>query len=259
MNPDEFIAKTEFGKFRVKIKGDFISIGGKRFCVQISYRNESDIELTSLETRHGGCELNNKEIHGDLTVHMVHLAFTILRINYPGVRTVNLTDTSSFICENRPMGLMKTSLLLYGQTYYERRFGATPVKAKEIDKINNFRAQWNNTKLPTKFNFVNKELSTLLTPIYESCSTWAEFASKLNGTFGRQVCKYIYPWFLDAVYTIYDEEITTRWLINIADKPVIQYEKLPFSGGRRTLKNIKYTVVYRPDWDRNGVFDIKYT
>jgi hypothetical protein len=258
-DPNEFIAKTKFGKFRVKINGDLISIGGKNFCVQITYKNEDDIVLNSLETKYGKCEIDNKEIQGPLTVHMVHLAFTILKENHPNSKIVKFIDSSSFMCEGRPMGLMKTSLLLHGETYYQRKFGAIPRRADDTQMVREFKEAWLNSKLPDSFDFINKDLNQILTDIYKSCKTWAEFSGKLNERFGRKVCSYILPWFLEAVATIYDREITTLWFIDITDKPNISYERISYSGGRRkTLKNIKYEFVHRPEWDRHNIFDLKY-
>jgi len=259
MNPDEFIAKTEFGKFRVKINGRLISVGGKRFCTQIAYKNESDVELTSLETRHGLCEINNKEIQGELTVHMVHLAFTILKTQYPNAKIVNLIDTSSFVCEDRPMGLMKTSLLLYGKTYYQRRFNAQPLFEEDALTVNKFYNNWINSKLPENFSFNNDALAEILLPIYKTCATWAEFATKLNKKFGRKVCKYIYPWFLHAIVNILRNGLTEFWKIDITDKSNVAYERLPITGGnRRTLKKIQYQAIYRPAWDGHDIADIRY-
>ena len=253
MESEEFIAVTEKGRFRVKINDDLISVGGKHLCVQIIYRNISDVELISLETNKGQCEMNNKKIYNDLTVHIAHLAFTILRKLHPTVHTVNLIDTSSFLCEGRPMGLMKSSLLLYGKTYYERKFNATPQDESNKIIIEKYRIKWATQPLVPDFKFDNKDLETILSPIYKTCNTWKEFMETIHAKFGKQICKYIYPWFIRAVG---DDKITEFWKIDITDKSDIMYKKMGFVGGKR--RTIKYSSVYRPAWNGNGIFDIRY-
>ena len=246
METEEFIAVTEKGRFRVKLNQDRIVVG----CVQIIYRNISDVELILLETDKGPVQYN------DLTVHMAHLAFTILRKLHPAVHTVNLIDTSSFLCEWRPMGLMKSSLLLYGKTYYERKFDATPQDESNKIIIEKYRVKWATQPLVPDFKFDNKDLETILSPIYKTSNTWKEFMERIHAKFGRQICKYIYPWFIRAVYSIDKDNITEFWKIDIADKSDIMYKKMGFVGGKR--RTINYSSVYRPAWNGNGIFDIRY-
>ena len=258
---EHFHAKTSFGDFRVKISNrDFISIGGKNFCVQISYRGDNDTELTSLETSRGGCEIHNKHISGELTTKMTHLGFTILKELYPNVKVVHLIDNSSYKCtmpddSQRGISLMKSSLLIYGQTYYERKFGAVPKFEHDVKTMEEFRKNWADPEFkPTTFNFNNPDLNSLLTPIYNSTVTWKEFMEALNNKFKRKICMYIYPWFLHALSKIQTREIPSHWTIPIESLAEVQYTRTQTGGRHTRRKGNDIGTLY----DSNGLYEIAY-
>lgn len=130
--PNTFTAKTAFGTFEIKITNrDYINIGSKNFCVQIAYSiTKNTAKLDWLGTEEGGCEATGKVIHGEDTVKMTDLGFTILKQLYPNVNpNISLRDSSSFKCRlpnNKlfPISLLKYYLLIYGETYYQQRFNA---------------------------------------------------------------------------------------------------------------------------------------
>lgn len=259
---EHFHAKTSFGDFRIKIiNKDFISVGGKNFCVQISYRGDNDTELTSLETSRGGCEIHNKHISGELTTKMTHLGFTILRELYPSVKKVNLIDSSSYKCtmpddSQRGISLMKSSLLIYGQTYYERKFGAVPKFEHDTQILEEFRGGWADpAQKPETFNFNNPDLNSLLTPIYNSTATWKEFMEALEKKFGRRICTYIYPWFLHALAKIQTREIPSHWTIPIGSLPRIEYTRVQ-TGGRHTRRK---PMEIGSSYDSSGLYEISYS
>ena len=285
--------KTLFGQFRVKESDRLISIGGNKWCVQIVYTDDpTNTDLISLHTDTGDCEMTNKQIHGPLTQKMVHLAFTILSQKKPLIKYVNLIDSSSVTCIlpdgiERKMSLMKSSLLLYGQTYYERKFEAYPENPLDIENLEKFRRNYEDpTKKPDVFSFNNKDLQKLLEPIYKTSSTWKEFMIELHKIYGKHICEYIYPWFLHALGKITDREITSKWRINIHDKPIIKYTIIPEGGGSwsiggKTRRNMPSTsrgkkqwsatikktrrnnneILYvesEPDYEPYDLYDIKY-
>ena len=141
----ERFLQTTYGNFRVKIEDDRqiniktreykkigtkLSIGGKNTCVFILIPLNGDTAtLHNLKTKDGGCELNNQKIHGEKTVGMVNLAFTIIREISPQIKYVTLDDKSDFTCELPNNKIVGISMMLYElafsqQSYYEKRFGA---------------------------------------------------------------------------------------------------------------------------------------
>ena len=255
-----FRVNTEFGTFQIKHENNLLSVGGKKYCVQLVYKKNDESEMLSLQTKYGGCELTDKIIKGENTVKMVLLAFTIFREYYPDVEEVFLIDSSSIDCEGSPMGLMKSSLLLHGYTYYERKFQAVPVLEEDVSILDNFRKAYNNIwDSPPIFSFINDSFEKLLRPLYENSNSWSDFSKKLIEKFGeRRVCYYIYPWFLNAIYKISPREVTSRWKININNKPIIPYKKIMNSGKtykkqRKNKNDTKFIQSYKPIIDTSKI------
>jgi hypothetical protein len=263
------IIKTEFGKFNVKYTNGLISIGGSKWCGQVIYRSTDDIELLSLHVRDGGCSLGNTPIRGEQTQKMLYLLFTLLKVRFPDAKTVKLIDTSSIQCtlsdgKTRSMPLMKSSLLLYGKTYYERKFKARPRHTTAAEDLELFRKNYiDPTRKPATFYFNNPDLQELLYPIYEATQTWKEFIDVLHTRYTTtNICKIIYPWVLQAIYAISEKEITTYWEIDIDMLPNIHYTTLQggIGGGftRKRSSSSSSKQILHSEYDANDLFHIKY-
>ena len=230
--PNNFIAKTDIGSFRIKITNrDYISVGAKNNCVQISYNvKKNTAKLDWLGTEKGGCEINDKEIHGKNTVKMTDLAFTILKQLYPDVNPiVSLCDSSTFNCrlpDNKPVSisLMKYNLLLTGKTYYQNRFNAS-LKYKESElAYNSFVKNRGDSSLFDKqYDFNNKDLNINLQPILSKSLNWGDFFDRLNTQFGRNTCILVYSWYLDIFGFLAKEAIHSEWVIDINERPIVDY------------------------------------
>ena len=268
MSPEYFRAKTDFGSFTVKITGKtLISLGAEKQCVQIQYNSNNESELLWLGTKEGGCEVSGKDISGSDTQNMIYLATTIFRERFPDATEIHLIDSSSLDCELprrvSPMSMMKTSLLLHGQTYYQKKLGAYPRYKKDIENIEEFiKNRKDPSYKPLEFNFNNPELNEELQPIYTSSTTWEEFFIKLKDKYQYDLlCKLMYPWYLQAFGKIAKGAITADWSIRIDDKPLIQYAKEMRGGsGRKTRKQYKnITNSHRSDnWIGQNVYFISY-
>ena len=125
---EKYIVKTSVGKFRVDKTKSHLRIGGKKFCVEIKL---ADQELQWLITKDGGCELDNIEIQGSKTLHMLNLSFTLLR-TYTNTNKIKLLDNSKFDCEladgtKTVIFMNKYSYLFYGGTWYDVKANAVPI------------------------------------------------------------------------------------------------------------------------------------
>ncbi len=264
MYPAKFRAITPFGDFTVRIVGgDFINVGGKNDCVQIFYdRFTNKARLERLETEKGGCSLSDEEVHGEKTIQMADLGFSILRDIHPSVEEATLIDSAKFPCtlpdgKKTPISYKQFFLLLKGKTYYQDRFQAIPEFPAEEEALHTFvKNREDPLRKPAKFNFMNADLNTLLTPVYDDCTTWKEFIEKLYSIYKRGICQVMYPWYLHAYSIIKDTEITTNWKIPLRTRPVIEF------GKENTINKSNYTrknITYDPTTFWGGsVYTISY-
>jgi hypothetical protein len=241
-----------------------ISVGGKRICVQITYRGDNDSQLAHLGTEDGGCELTGNNIGSDDPVTMTHLAVTFFKKKYQNVHHLYVLDSSKIKCQlddtkTKSMSLMKTNLLFKGKTYYQETFNAVP--RYPTTTLDQFVENLDNPEYkPPIFSFSNPSLDNLLTPLYSQANTWKEFFKRIETTYGQEKCKYIYTWYLNAMYTIVHEPIPEFWKIDITTFPTIEYTDLRLGGTRKRGKQRQEYVLDDPVifWDRHDTYDIKF-
>jgi hypothetical protein len=254
------ICQTDFGKFKIKIEKDNIKIGGRNFCVNLAlYEKETSLYL--LKTDEGGCELNEKDIHGKNTINMADLAFSLLRKYYPeNNTTIKLLDDSGFSWKDKTGRKYKTNflkgyLLLHGKTWYEDKFNAVMCNS-DIYKVYREKADKNfdnPMKKPTIFNFMNEDVKKKLEPLYLDSKTWKEFINKFVEKYGDTKYKLMYEWYRNAIYIIFDGiEINQDWEIDTSSRPNITCISLPQKGGKTRKDNAsfsKYKKLEPFSWD----------
>ena len=247
--PNQFTAKTSFGVFQIKITNRrYISIGSKNNCVQIGYNvSTNEGMLDWLGTEKGGCEHNDKIIHGMDTIAMVDLGFTILQKLYPDIKKwIKLRDSSKFNCtlpdgNGVPISNMIYNLLLHGETYYQKQFKAVPLYEEAIPGSTLFYKFWNSEPLPDTYSFNNDDLIDILIPIYKKSHTWREFFQEIYKKYGRKTCTIIHSWYLDVYSTLAKIPITTDWKIDITTRPIIDFTILNKNNNRNyTRKSFIY-------------------
>jgi hypothetical protein len=243
--------KTAFGIFNSKWTDDnFLSLGGSKWCVQIHRVDAVTANLEWLGTDNGGCEVSGLEIHGDKTLQMFYLALTIYKQKYPDTTILSLTDSSKKVCNlkwpkhvEKSVGIMKLNLLLYGQTYYQRKLNAIPQNEEQYTIVKQFQKNRSDPSFkPAFFSFQNAELQKILQPMYERHLTWASFFEEFRQHFiQNDICAYMYTWHLYAFQTIQQNEITSHWKIDITQLPYIEYTILQNGGTRKkSCTIIKY-------------------
>jgi len=257
--PNIFLAKTEFGTFQVKITNrTYISIGAKKNCVQIGYNiDTNEATLDWLGTEQGGCEQDEKIIKGSDTIEMTDLGFTILKKLYPSVKNwIRLRDSSKFTCNlpdgNRyPISNMIYNLLLNGETYYQKKFGAVPLYEEANPMYETFYSVWSTKPLPPSFSFQNKDLTEMLTPIYKRSNTWQNFFKELYKLYGRNTCFIMHSWYLDVYSDLARIPITTDWKIDLNSRPVIPFDIIRIQNAQKFTRK---TFVYDPYNFSGGYF-----
>lgn len=240
----EYNCVSDVGKFRIGLKNDNINVGGRNFCVNIILR-PSDTLLYWLKTDEGGCELNEKDIHGKDTVSMVDIAFSLVRKDHPERTTIHLLDDSGFSWTDKRGRkyrtiFLKGYLLIHGKTWYEDKFNAVMCDA-DIYKKYREKADRNfddPSKKPATFDFINKEVCEKLDPLYKSSNTWREFIHKLLEVYNDEKYIMMYDWYRNAIYAIFDGmEINQDWKIDITHRPNIECKKI-MTGGNKTRKRL---------------------
>lgn len=250
--------KTEVGEFRVIVRDDTtinpmtrletrigtaIGVGGNRdICVFMTALDGSDTaKLHNVRTRGLACEVSEKKpIRGPSTVHMVQLAFTLLREEAPPVHFVELDDNSEFPClleggKQAGISLALYELAFHQSTWYERHFGAELKNEvlKSLYKKDGFHAP-----KPPVFDFKHPVLNEELSPLYSRTGTWVLFFDELYKLEGK--CKLMLPWYKEALTAIlggisFADQV---WRIPLTG-PLVDYSLVPTKGGvrRTTLRN----------------------
>ena len=267
----EYITKTLLGKFKITVNDDIkidintreitkigkiLTVGGINKCVGINAPYNSDIaHLLNIKRNGGGCELDGNEISGLKTVHMLNLAFTILKKEMLHIKFVKLEDRSDIPCKLKDGSLIGISLasqqlIFHQKTWYERYFNAkliNPILRKLYDE-----SKCNFNKKPTTFNFINKDLNTVLTPLFDESTSWKDFFHKINTM--KDKCQIILFWYPYALKEIFQNVSFERqdWIIELNSIENIDYTILkPQQGGKRsrTYKHIEYTSINQLSYD----------
>jgi hypothetical protein len=251
MNDLTYYVKTGVGKFRVEkscsynldgsIKYNLLKIGGQRFCIEYTFRNDSDtVELQWIRTEKG---ISNISIKGTKTLHLFNLSVNLLK-HYGNFKYIKFIDNSNFDCilpDNKvtKISLNKYYILFHRKTWYETKLNAIPKYSEDIESYNKIKELFNNPlRKPKYFDFKNDDLTKILTPIFDSSKTWVEFLDNIYKL--PDICQKIYPWYIDAIMYIKSPyKLPEEWIIIIDDKiPEIKYERILLGSGTRKSKKL---------------------
>jgi len=255
---ETYLINTSWGKFKVKYNEDSISLGGSTICITIS----SNGNIGWFETTRGGCEINNKEIK----VYFVNLAITIFHKYFPDIKYITLSDGSSYNCilpdgVKKRINLMYANLLFHGKTYYEEKYGATLLSDDDIPLLEKFKNNRKDSKYkPKTFNFENKSLNEILTPLYEKTDTWEDFFKLIQDKYNKRKCEVIYPWYKKTVFELIGtKSISEYWKIDIHNINKIEYKKIKEGGNKTLKKDKKYREIEYPYFDGFNNENLNYT
>jgi hypothetical protein len=122
-------------------------------CVDLLYNTNDDyIELQSL-AYYSRCSSNKELEPGTGTREMIMSILKICIEAFTGVKRIVLKDVADFHCNNKRVLLSYYSLLLYGQTWYERHFKARPVHKEDNETLDEFRKPLNDKPKKGVFSF----------------------------------------------------------------------------------------------------------
>jgi hypothetical protein len=243
---ERYTVKTSVGKFRVEKSKDHLKIGGAKFCVEIKCNdvNSEESELQWLITKDGGCELDDKPIQGNSTVHLLYLSFTLLK-TYGRTRYIHLLDNSKFDCEfedgtKTTVFMNKYNYLFHGGTWYDTKTNAIPLDPTQKELYTETKSLYTDPSVKKQgFDFRNPLLQAELTPLYEAATTWKEFAEALHAKYNRaDLCRKIAPWYSYAVAIFTKNRMLPEyWKIDITELPPIPFTRLSSGGGKIRKRN----------------------
>jgi hypothetical protein len=219
-----------------KIVDCTLNIGGNDDkCINITI--PTDISNTSLllswaETDKK-CTLDSLKIKGNSTQIMLQLAITIAREISPHVREILLDDMSHFYCMTQD-GPIKTHLPSFyiafnGKTWYEDKFGAVMIDSQYYEKYKKcLRNFYDPSYKNPNFDFINKDLQSMLKPLYQNSHCWKDFFDQISEIYKDKKCEIIYPWIKHAMRILFDGQKLwdiVEWKIPINEKntPKIKY------------------------------------
>lgn len=257
MDDENYQVKTSVGLFRVDKTKTHLRIGGNKFCVDIKLYDSGIPDFAELQwliTKEGGCELNDKLIQGDSTVHLLNLSLTILKL-YRKVQFIKLLDNSKYDCEfsdktKKTIYINKYNYLFHGGTWYDEKMSAVPIDPALKNLYDETKSLYTDPSAkPESFDFRNKLLQIELTSIYEATTTWKEFAELLHKHYDKKtLCQKIAPWYEYAVAILTNNRMLPEfWKIDITHIN-IPFTRIMAGGGRRKTRKNKYSIPNNEDF-----------
>lgn len=183
------------------LNDDLPSLPFGRTCLSISSHDNRTPIISTLDY-FKNCAMGDSMNRRTGTYHMVCATLSLCqRLFGENFTRFRLQDASQFWCGKRQVDMWLHNLLVYGETYYERKFGATP------DATHDLKDAWANlkTRLATEMvtqDFVNTLIQltrsnvddpSSLIPIMENAvanQTWNEMFNQLHFAQDGKGCRF---------------------------------------------------------------------
>lgn len=186
--------------------------GNKKTCVDIfvSYPElqkdfpNANYKIAKLITTHYNerCSVNEKLQRGDGTRHMINTAMYFVSLMCKFIEGFELNDVSTRQCTNNTtITLSNFSITKYGQTWYEKNFGAYildknkwDIYTKTMNDLMNKELQdWELFKV-LFLRRVNKNIIETIYNIYTKSNTYRELFKNIHAMGMDEACIYLEPW-----------------------------------------------------------------
>jgi hypothetical protein len=198
---------------------------------------------------------------------MVHLGFSLIFDLFPHIKTLELDDSASFMCElpdNKKYATNMTEYeLFFNQSaYYESRFGAKLSNPDMQRLYESIKPSFTDpSKKPQTFDFRIPELEKAFAPLYAESETWKEFAEKIETAYkskeGGKKCAAVYIWLKSALSHICNNISFSgqKWSIELRkDMHKIPYKATSTGGGKSlTRRRSRRQRTLLDDNDINGI------
>jgi len=224
---------------------DFVKVGGEDMCVEYKYNksNPTQVELQWLHTAGQKCVEGDMTIQGEHTLFLFYVSIQILKL-YTPVTHIELLDNSKFSCtlpngKIEKMHLNHYYFLFHGKTWYQAKFGAYPFDPAQRAQYESCLKNFDDPAMkPASFDFRNRDLQQVFSPIWQSTSTWKAFFHKIKTI--PNICQKVYPWYISAAILLTNKNnIPSVWCIDVRK---LRFDPIPFErvaktvGGRTRMK-----------------------
>lgn len=220
-----------------------VFVGGKRKCVAVTvYLDEEEEDGESMPQLEGvvydvGCNLAKNHQRDIGTGHIVRVAMAFVLERYKAWTwakngNFQLKDVSDIPCDEGRyrMSLAYYSVMLYGKTYYERKFGAVPLKMS-AKKWKALMQGWKDFAATKPANIrqvigagVRGKRYAVLTDVYAKSENVEDFIKRLKEVYDCMVYK---DWAEELVKQYVPGLIGMSWVIPAGklDLPQVEISK----------------------------------
>lgn len=126
--------------------------------------------------------------------NQMFLSALALCVEKIGVEKIQLIDASHFMCEDMVVDLYLHNMLIYGQTWYERKYGAVPTRASCSAALNKAKEALAHTVSGPLVEYLiestNDEEIKGNIRMQVGVSTWNGMFSSINASFGCAFFKF---------------------------------------------------------------------
>lgn len=114
------------------------------YCIEMTYDTDNDyIKIDNL-MYNPNCSEDRTLEKGTGTHEMLKSATKLIMQLFPNIKRFILNDVSAINCNNKNMFLAHYNLAKYGQTWYEKHFGAKPLLRKINERLEAFKRKLNS-------------------------------------------------------------------------------------------------------------------
>ena len=271
----EYDLKTPHFRFNLQVVDDFKPTHMRRFTIgdKGNYCLEATLLMPDADERFSdvlsvcdiarldslsSCLIEPTSEDVSFGTELLYGFIAILKANYPHITRLSLFDASFLPCNRKTddtLDLLSYNIGLYGQTWYEMKFGArlpTTEKQTAYEKgVGKYREpeakhtttwdQWlirvSKTNEFAKTRILSNE--SLYKDLFETSDTWPICFNRMNKTLKRtERCRFFKGWLESIVYSFVPNE--RQWMIDITTNSVLGNVletpcKKPIV--RKTLKN----------------------
>lgn len=121
------------------------------------------------------CSVGHDLERGHGTIEMLQSILKLSAQAFKDARRIYFNDVSGIECNGKTMLLSYMSLLIHGQTWYARHFGARPVKRELREQLNKFTEKLSRKPNDNLFSFYDDSIGG---------DTWFEYFANIRRKYG---------------------------------------------------------------------------
>ena len=235
-----------------------IYIGGHDiYCIHATLMKRDNISVGYLhKVRYDSvCSLENDFVRGIDTSLIIKLLLTYIARNYPNVKSISFSDTSSRECDNgERVSLANMTFIIHGKTWYQKNYGAF-LKDKALETFNSYNKDFQKQKIETDWDTLTSVIPQLcytnipeeeLKAIYESSKTWQDFFKSISEKLNiSNFCEFVQPW-LDKFMNYFFKHYMHGFQYNM---PIVDYgieyaENQYQRGGQKYTRRRERKIYY---------------